>query len=93
MHRTLHQIRTEGLTALRDRLGRAGMIRFLQQFETGAGTVHKERDDEHNHKGDQARQTICLHRPTLHLQVAATGKFAPTRTAQYSCYRHTCVCR
>lgn len=35
MHRTLDQIRRQGLTALRTRLGRAGMIRFLQQFETG----------------------------------------------------------
>jgi len=45
MHRTLEQIRREGLTALRKRLGRAGMIRFLQQFETGAGDYASERHD------------------------------------------------
>ena len=43
MHRTLEQIRRAGLTALRDRLGRAGMIRFLQQFETGAGDYADQR--------------------------------------------------
>ncbi len=37
MHRTSNDIRRDGLEALRKRLGRAGMIRFLQQFETGAG--------------------------------------------------------
>lgn len=37
MHQTLDQIRSAGLVALRRRLGRAGMIRFLQQFETGRG--------------------------------------------------------
>lgn len=37
MHRTLNDIRRDGLEALRKQLGRAGMIRFLQQFETGAG--------------------------------------------------------
>ena len=45
MHRTLDQIRRVGLTALRDRLGRAGMIRFLQQFETGKGDYASERHD------------------------------------------------
>jgi hypothetical protein len=34
---TLDEIYREGLEALRDRLGRAGMVRFLQQFETGQG--------------------------------------------------------
>jgi hypothetical protein len=43
MHRTLDQIRSEGLIALRERLGRAGMIRFLQQFESGAGDYAAER--------------------------------------------------
>ena len=35
--KTLDEIRREGLEALRERLGRAGMIRFMQQFETGSG--------------------------------------------------------
>ncbi len=43
MHRTLDDIRREGLEALRKRLGRAGLIRFLQQFETGAGDYATER--------------------------------------------------
>ncbi|HSW44150.1 MAG TPA: hypothetical protein VLM89_01095 [Phycisphaerae bacterium] len=43
MHRTLDQIRREGLTALRQRLGRSGMIRFLQQFESGTGDYASER--------------------------------------------------
>jgi|HubBroStandDraft_5_1064220.scaffolds.fasta_scaffold549441_1 hypothetical protein len=43
MPKTLEQIRQEGLEALRQRLGRAGMIRFLQQFETGRGDYAKER--------------------------------------------------
>ena len=40
---TLEQIRREGLEALRERLGRAGMIRFLQQFETGDGDYAEDR--------------------------------------------------
>jgi hypothetical protein len=43
MPQTLEQIRREGLEALRERLGRVGMIRFLQQFETGSGDYAKER--------------------------------------------------
>ena len=41
--RTLEQIRTEGLAALRERLGVAGMVRFLQQFEHGSGDYATER--------------------------------------------------
>lgn len=37
MKLTLDQIRRKGLAALRRELGKAGMIRFLQQFETGSG--------------------------------------------------------
>ncbi len=40
---TLEQIRREGLEALRERLGRAGMIRFLGQFENGAGDYAEDR--------------------------------------------------
>ena len=43
MHQTLDQIRCAGLMALRRRLGRAGMIRFLQQFETGQGDYVQQR--------------------------------------------------
>ena len=41
--RTLDEVREEGLKVLRDRLGRADMIRFLQQFETGSGDYATER--------------------------------------------------
>ncbi len=34
---TLEEIRREGLDALEQRLGRVGMVRFLQLFETGSG--------------------------------------------------------
>ena len=40
---TLDQIRTKGLAALRRELGPVGMIRFLQQFETGQGDYARER--------------------------------------------------
>ena len=40
---TLDQIRREGLQALRERLGRAGMIRFLQQYDPGQGDYARER--------------------------------------------------
>lgn len=43
MPSTLEEIRRKGLLALRKELGRAGMIRFLQQFETGTGDYAKER--------------------------------------------------
>lgn len=43
--KTLDEIRREGLAALRERLGRAGMVRFLQQFETGEDDYAHERHD------------------------------------------------
>jgi uncharacterized protein YciU (UPF0263 family) len=43
MARTLDEVYRQGLEALRDRLGRADMIRFLQQFERGSGDYAKER--------------------------------------------------
>lgn len=43
MHRTLDDIRREGLAALRQRLGRAGLVRFLQQFTHGEGDYAQER--------------------------------------------------
>ncbi len=45
MRLTQDEIYREGLQALRDRLGRAGMIRFLQQFETGQGDYARERHE------------------------------------------------
>jgi hypothetical protein len=43
MPQTLDEIRRRGLEALRQELGRAGMVRFLQQFETGSGDYSRER--------------------------------------------------
>ena len=43
MAMTLEEIRQAGLEALRERLGRAGMIRFLQQFDSGQGDYARER--------------------------------------------------
>jgi hypothetical protein len=43
MRLTLDQIRRKGLAALWRELGRAGMIRFLQQFETGTGNYARQR--------------------------------------------------
>lgn len=43
MTRTLDEIRRDGLAALREKLGRAGLIRFLQQFELGTGDYARER--------------------------------------------------
>jgi hypothetical protein len=40
----LNEIRQVGLEALLERLGPVGMIRFLQQYETGYGNYTAERD-------------------------------------------------
>lgn len=41
--RTLDEIRAAGLEALARELGAVGMVRFLQQFETGRGDYSAER--------------------------------------------------
>jgi hypothetical protein len=41
--KTLNEVRREGLEALRKKLGRADMIRFLRQFETGSGDYSTSR--------------------------------------------------
>jgi hypothetical protein len=40
---TPEQIRIAGLQALHQALGLVGMIRFLQQYETGSGDYSKDR--------------------------------------------------
>ena len=40
---TLEQIREEGIAILCEHLGVVGMVRFLQQSETGAGNYTEER--------------------------------------------------
>jgi hypothetical protein len=42
---TTDEILRLGLAALREKLGREGMIRFLQQFESGRGNYAVERHD------------------------------------------------
>lgn len=42
---TRDQIRAAGLDALARELGHVGMVRFLQQFETGRGDYAKERHE------------------------------------------------
>lgn len=41
---TLEEIRRAGVEALRRELGVVGMVRFLQQFETGHGDYTAERE-------------------------------------------------
>ena len=40
---TLEQIRVQGLQALATELGPVGLVRFLQQTETGSGDYSRER--------------------------------------------------
>jgi len=52
---TLEEIRLAGLDALARELGPVGMVRFLQQFETGHGDYSKDR---HLWLDDQDVETI-----------------------------------
>jgi len=45
MTMTGEQIRLRGLAALRKELGRAGLVRFLQHFESGTGDYTRQRAD------------------------------------------------
>ena len=42
---TLMQIRSAGLAALARELGPVGMVRFLQQYETGKGDYSRDRHE------------------------------------------------
>ena len=53
---TLEQIRERGLQVLRERLGIVGMVRFLQQAETGWGNYTEER---HQWLGDPDLRTLA----------------------------------
>jgi hypothetical protein len=63
MRLTQNEIYRRGLEALRERLGRAGMIRFLQQFETGQGDYARKR---HEWVDQVSLQDIC--------KLSASGK-------------------
>lgn len=41
---TAAELRRRGVDALAEALGPVGMIRFLQQFETGSGDYSRDRD-------------------------------------------------
>jgi hypothetical protein len=44
MQMTGEEIRLRGLAALRRELGRAGLVRFLQHFETGSADYTRQRE-------------------------------------------------
>jgi hypothetical protein len=46
---TLEQVRAKGLQALANELGPVGMVRFLQQTETGHGDYSRERHGRIGH--------------------------------------------
>ena len=52
---SLEQIRIAGMEALARELGIVGMVRFLQQFETGYGDYSKDR---HKWQDDQDMDTV-----------------------------------
>ncbi len=47
---SLEQIRAAGMEALARELGSVGMVRFLQQFETGHGDYSKDRHQWLDHQ-------------------------------------------
>jgi len=51
---TLNEIRREGLKALAEKLGPVGMVRFLQQYETGHGDYTAEREAWQNNLDEEA---------------------------------------
>ena len=52
---SLEQIRIAGMEALARELGTVGMVRFLQQFETGHGDYSKDR---HNWLDEQDMDVV-----------------------------------
>lgn len=52
---TLEQIRVAGMKVLSRELGLVGMIRFMQQFETGYGDYSRDR---HQWLDDQDMETV-----------------------------------
>ena len=53
---TMEQIRERGIQVLGERLGIVGMVRFLQQVETGWGNYTEER---HQWLGDPDLRTLA----------------------------------
>ncbi len=69
---SLEEIRQHGISALARELGPVGMIRFLQQFETGAGDYTRDRhqwlpgDVDGIEKAMQGQTAIPENGPTGH---------------------------
>jgi hypothetical protein len=72
VHRTLDEIRREGLAALRERLGRSGLIQFLQQFELGSGDYAQERRDWVDQTSLDEIKRAAATRPTKQRKPAKT---------------------
>lgn len=70
--KTDHQIQLLGFQALRKELGVIGLIRFMQQFETGSGDYVKDREEwQHDYTVDtlaEAIQTYTAREPEKPLQ-------------------------
>ena len=60
---TLEQIRAQGIQVLGEQLGIVGMVRFLQQSETGWGNYTEER---HQWLGDPDVRTLAKDIQTRH---------------------------
>ena len=59
MRMTAAEIQRQGLAALREKLGRSGMIRFLQQFESGSGDYARQRHDWVDHTSLQELEALA----------------------------------
>ncbi len=62
---TLDEIRKAGLEALSRELGPVGMVRFLQQFETGSGDYSTERSQWLENTGDVSELAIRIRQSRL----------------------------
>jgi len=61
---TIPEIRKAGLEALRERLGPAGMLQFLQLYDSGLGDYTQERQDWLDDVSvDDIAQSIRDHQP------------------------------
>ncbi|MEZ4590331.1 MAG: hypothetical protein R3D55_04215 [Chloroflexota bacterium] len=72
---TLNEIRQKGLEALSRELGPVGMIRFMQQFETGSGDYSIERHEWlQNETVEGIYQRIKERRPELNEEEVDSSK-------------------
>ena len=67
---TLEQIRVQGIRVLGEQLGIVGMVRFLQQAETGWGNYTEER---HQWLGDPEVRTLAKDIRARHPEKPAGG--------------------